>query len=209
MVAIWGGSADPRRGVPWTERTVTPLASTSKALASVAVLTLVERGLIDLDRPVAHYWPAFGQAGKSGITVDLVLSHRSGVAALDQPVTNDEAAALDPVLRRIERQRPWWPPGTRHGYHAVTYGFLLSGLVRSVTGRTVGELFAREVAEPLGATPLHRRTAGGRCRGGTDDRAVAAAGARRRGQPGLAPVRRCPWSTGGRWPITPPSAGRR
>ena len=69
VVAIWGGTADPRRGVPWTERTVTPLASTGKALASVAVLTLVERGLIDLDQPVAHYWPAFGQAGKSDIAV--------------------------------------------------------------------------------------------------------------------------------------------
>jgi CubicO group peptidase (beta-lactamase class C family) len=150
VVAIWGGMADRQQGRPWTERTVTPLASTSKALASVAVLTLVERGLVDLDQPVARYWPAFGQAGKSEIAVHLVLSHRSGVAALDQPVSNDEAAALDPVLRRLERQRPWWPPGTRHGYHAVTYGFLLSGLVRSVTGLTVGQFFAREVARPLG-----------------------------------------------------------
>jgi CubicO group peptidase (beta-lactamase class C family) len=142
--------ADPRRGARWTERTVTPLASTGKALASVALLTLVERGLVDLDQPVARYWPDFGQAGKSDIAVHLVLSHRSGVAALDDPVTNDEAAALDPVLRRLERQRPWWPPGTRHGYHAVTYGFILSGLVRSVTGQTVGRFFAAEVAEPLG-----------------------------------------------------------
>jgi CubicO group peptidase (beta-lactamase class C family) len=112
VVTIWGGVADVRRGQRWTERTVTPLASTGKALASVAVLTLVERGLIDLDRPVAHYWPAFGQAGKADIPVHRVLSHRSGVAALDEPVSNDQSAALDPVLRRLERQRPWWPPGT-------------------------------------------------------------------------------------------------
>jgi CubicO group peptidase (beta-lactamase class C family) len=77
VVAIWGGMADRQQGRPWTERTVTPLASTSKALASVAVLTLVERGLVDLDQPVARYWPAFGQAGKSEIAVHLVLSHRS------------------------------------------------------------------------------------------------------------------------------------
>ena len=149
VVAIWGGLADPPRGRPWTVRTVTPLASTGKALASVTVLTLVERGLVDLDQPVARYWPAFGQAGKADIAVHLVLSHRSGVAALDEPITNDEAAALDPVLRRLERQRPWWPPGTRHGYHAMTYGFLLSGLVRGVTGLTVGQFFAQEVARPL------------------------------------------------------------
>lgn len=115
VVEIWGGLADPRRGVAWDEHTVTPLASTGKALASVAVLLLVERGQVDLDRPVAHYWPAFGQAGKADITVDLVLSHRSGVAALDDPVSNDDAAALDPVLRRLERQRPWWPPAPGTG----------------------------------------------------------------------------------------------
>jgi CubicO group peptidase (beta-lactamase class C family) len=106
----------------------------SKALASVALLILVDRGLLDLDAPVASYWPAFGQNGKEEIPVHLVLAHRSGVAALDLPISNDQAVALDPVLRLIEQQRPWWPPGTKHGYHAVTYGFILSGLVRAVTG---------------------------------------------------------------------------
>jgi CubicO group peptidase (beta-lactamase class C family) len=112
-------------------------------------LILVDRGLLDLDEPVARYWPAFGQNGKEDIPVRLVLSHRSGVAALDAPISNDQAAALDPVLRLIEQQRPWWRPGTKHGYHAMTYGFILSGLVRAVTGRTVGQFFADEVAKPL------------------------------------------------------------
>ena len=149
VVGIWGGSADPDRAVPWTEHTVTPIGSTSKALASTAVLILVDRGLLDLDEPVANYWPAFGQNGKEEVTVRLVLSHRSGLAALDVPISNDQAAALDPVLRLIELQRPGWRPGTKHGYHAMTYGFILSGLVREVTGRTVGEFFADEVARPL------------------------------------------------------------
>jgi CubicO group peptidase (beta-lactamase class C family) len=149
VVDIWGGMADPGRGVPWAEHTVTPIGSTSKALASTAVLILVERGLLGLDEPVASYWPAFGQHHKEEIPVRLVLSHRSGVAALDAPISNDQAAALDPVLRLIEQQRPWWRPGTKHGYHAMTYGFILSGLVRAVTGRTVGEFFAAEVAKPL------------------------------------------------------------
>ena len=149
VVNIWGGSADPGRGVPWSEHTITPIGSTGKALASTALLILVDRGLVDLDEPVASYWPAFGQNGKDEIPVRLVLSHRSGVAALDVPISNDQAAALDPVLRLIEQQRPWWRPGAQHGYHAVTYGFILSGLIRAVTGRTVGEFFADEVARPL------------------------------------------------------------
>jgi CubicO group peptidase (beta-lactamase class C family) len=149
VVWIWGGSADPDRGVPWTQQTVTPIGSTSKAMASTAALILVERGLLALDEPVASYWPAFGQNGKETITVRLVLSHRSGVAALNVPISNNQAAALDPVLRLIELQRPWWRPGTKHGYHAMTYGFILSGLIRAITGRTVGEFFADEVSRPL------------------------------------------------------------
>ena len=81
VVNIWGGSADPGRGVPWSEHTITPIGSTGKALASTALLILVDRGLVDLDEPVASYWPAFGQNGKDEIPVLLVLSHRSGVAA--------------------------------------------------------------------------------------------------------------------------------
>lgn len=150
VVEIWGGHADRARTRPWERNTVTPLASTSKALATSAVLLLVDRGVIDLERPVAHYWPEFGQEGKAEIPVHLVLAHRSGLAALDGPISNDDAAALDEVLHRLERQRLWWSPGTRHGYHAVTYGYILSGLVRAVTGRTVGRYFADEIAAPLG-----------------------------------------------------------
>ena len=149
VVKIWGGWADSGRGVPWAEHTITPIGSTGKALASTAVLILVDRGLVDLDEPMASYWPAFGQNGKDEIPVRLVLSHRSGVAALDEPISNDQSAALDPVLRLNEQQRPWWQPGAKHGYHAMTYGFILSGLVRAVTGHTVGEFFADEVARPL------------------------------------------------------------
>jgi len=154
VVQIWGGWADPARRVPWTERTLTPIASATKALAAVALLVMVDRGLIDLEEPVAKYWPDFGQRGKADIPVHLVLSHRSGVAALDASVSNDQAADLDPVLRQIEQQQPWWRPGAKHGYHAVTFGFIVSGLVRAVTGRTVGQFFAEEIA-PLLDLDLH------------------------------------------------------
>lgn len=149
VVDIWGGSTDQARTRSWSQQTMTPLASVSKALAGAAVLTLVDRGLIDLDSPVAHYWQRFADNGKADITVALLLAHRSGLVALDQPISNDDAARLDPVLRRIEHQQPWWPPGSRHGYHAMTYGFLLSGLVKAVTGRSVGRYFAEEIAAPL------------------------------------------------------------
>lgn len=150
VVEIWGGHLDRERERPWTPDTVTPIASVSKTLAAAAVLLLVERGQLDLERPIAEYWPEFAQNGKAEIPVHLVLAHRSGLAALDSAVSNDDAVALDPVLRRIEQQRPWWTPGTRHGYHAVVFGYILSGLVRAVTGRTVGRYFAEEIAAPLG-----------------------------------------------------------
>lgn len=166
VVNLWGGMADPEQRRPWSAHTVTPLASTTKSLATTAILRLVDRGVIDLDAPVAQYWPEFGARGKEQIPVRWVLSHRSGVAALDTPVSNDDASALTPVLERIERQRPWWEPGRRHGYHAVTFGFILSGIALKVTGMSIGRLFAQDVAQPLdldlylGAEPgIHERVA--------------------------------------------------
>jgi CubicO group peptidase (beta-lactamase class C family) len=107
VARIWGGVADRGRGIPWSEQTLTPIASVTKALATVALLSLVDQGLIDLDKPVATYWPAFSQNGKGDIPVHLVLAQRSGVAALDTAVSNDQAAALDPVLRQIEQRVVW------------------------------------------------------------------------------------------------------
>jgi CubicO group peptidase (beta-lactamase class C family) len=150
VVHIWGGLADPERAIAWGEHTLTPIASISKALATVALLVLADQSMIDLDEPIASYWPAFARNGKSEIPVHLVLSQRSGVAALDTAISNDDAAALDPVLRLIEQQQPWWRPGTKHGYHAVTYGFIISGLIHAITGRTVGQYFAEEIATPYG-----------------------------------------------------------
>jgi CubicO group peptidase (beta-lactamase class C family) len=189
VVEIRGGLADPARGVPWAEHTITPIGSTSKALASTAVLILVDRGLLDLDEPVARYWPAFGQSGKEDIPVRLVLSHRSGVAALDAPISNDQAAALDPVLRLIEQQRPWWRPGTKHGYHAMTYGFILSGLVRAVTGRT--SVLRRRGGQTAKPRPAHRAATRQAQHCGADDRPVAAPGNSVDAESGLVSVR--PW----------------
>jgi CubicO group peptidase (beta-lactamase class C family) len=106
VVTIWGGSADPGCGVPWTEHTITPIGSTGKALASTALLILVDRGLIDLDEPVASYWPAFGQNGKAEIPVRLVLSHRSGVAALTSRSARSALTIMKSLYGTRWRTRP-------------------------------------------------------------------------------------------------------
>jgi CubicO group peptidase (beta-lactamase class C family) len=149
VVEMWGGLADPESNRTWGRETITPLASTGKTLATTCILRLIDRGLIDLDAPVATYWPAFADGGKSKITVEQILSHTSGVAALDRAISNVDAQQLDPVLRLIEAQKPFWTPGTRHGYHAITFGFLLAGLLKAVTGKRLGEFFGEEIAGPL------------------------------------------------------------
>jgi CubicO group peptidase (beta-lactamase class C family) len=111
---------------------------------------LAQRGEIDLDRPVAHYWPQFAQHGKGDITVRMILSHRAGVPVIDAPLSVDDVIAVTPAVAALEHQSPVWEPGSKHGYHAITYGFLVTEIVRRVTGRRVGPLLADEIAAPLG-----------------------------------------------------------
>lgn len=151
VVDLWGGVADPESGQPWRQDTVATIASTTKAMVAISVLTLVERGELDLDRPVADYWPAFAAEGKAEITLRMVLAHRSGVVSLEHsPVTYDGLVQGTPVFDAIASARPQWTPGTAHGYHGVTFGHLLSAVVRQVTGQTVGSYFATTIAAPLG-----------------------------------------------------------
>jgi CubicO group peptidase (beta-lactamase class C family) len=125
--------------------------STTKGVASLAVALAASRGLIDYDAKVADYWPEFAQAGKGAITVRQLLSHQAGVVAIKPPLTLADIA--DPALlsKKIAAQAPAWPPGTRHGYHAVTLGWYVSELIRQVDPqrRTVGRFFADEIAGPL------------------------------------------------------------
>ncbi|MEU6249450.1 serine hydrolase domain-containing protein [Glycomyces sp. NPDC047010] len=151
VVDLWGGTADPATGAAWTADTLAPIASTTKAMASIAVLHLVEEGRLDLDRSVAEHWPAFGANGKDAITLRQVLSHRSGVVSLEHaPVTFEGLVEGGPVFDAIASATPQWTPGTAHGYHGVTFGHLLSAVVREVTGSTIGAYFAEAVARPLG-----------------------------------------------------------
>ncbi|MGV0736947.1 serine hydrolase domain-containing protein [Mycobacterium syngnathidarum] len=151
VVNLWGGSADAAGTRPWQQDTLASVYSGSKGLASTCIHLLADRGEIDLDAPVARYWPEFGQAGKQDITIAMVLGHRSGVIGPREPMNWQQVTDWDAVCARIAAATPWWPPGSAQGYQVVTFGFILGEIVRRVTGRTIGHYLRTEVAEPLGA----------------------------------------------------------
>jgi CubicO group peptidase (beta-lactamase class C family) len=150
VVDVWAGVADSRSGRPWREDTVSVALSVTKGATALCAAILVDRGLLDLDAPVARYWPEFAAAGKQQIPVRWVMSHRAGLSAVDAELTIDEICAWEPMVRALERQAPCWEPGTAYGYHAWTYGFLVGELVRRIAGMNAGRFFAEEVAKPLG-----------------------------------------------------------
>ena len=151
VVDLWGGLADTDRGVPWAENTIVIVFSCTKGVTAVAANQLIERGALDPEQPVARYWPEFAAHGKGEIPVAWVLSHRAGLAAIDDPdLTLDDVAAWYPVVDAIAAQEPNWEPGTMHGYHARTYGWITGELIRRVTGLMPGAYVAREITTPLG-----------------------------------------------------------
>ncbi|HEX6339777.1 serine hydrolase domain-containing protein [Umezawaea sp.] len=150
VVDLWAGLADREANRPWGGSTVVQVASTTKGATAICAHLLVQRGELDLDAPVARYWPEFAAAGKERIPVRWLLSHQAGLPVLDGPLTFEQACAWDPVIRALEKQPPLWEPGTEHVYHAVTYGFLVGEVVRRISGRSLGTFFADEVARPLG-----------------------------------------------------------
>ncbi|WP_033291777.1 serine hydrolase domain-containing protein [Amycolatopsis jejuensis] len=149
VVDLWGGVADPSTGRPWQEDTVVLAMSTTKGATAICANRLAERGEIDLDAPVAEYWPEFAANGKEATKVRWLLSHQAGLPVLDGPLTLEQACEWTPVVEALAAQPPLWEPGTRHAYHAFTYGFLIGEVVRRATGRTIGQTFAEEVAVPL------------------------------------------------------------
>jgi len=151
VVDVWAGDADRAASRPWTRDTIVIVFSCTKGVTAVAANQLIEQGRLDPDAPVAEYWPEFSAAGKAEIPVAWVLSHRAGLAAIDAPdLTLDDVAAWDPVIDAIAAQEPNWEPGTKHGYHTRTYGWITGELIRRVTGAMPGEYVAEHIAGPLG-----------------------------------------------------------
>ncbi|GGJ23646.1 serine hydrolase domain-containing protein [Streptomyces brasiliensis] len=151
VVDLWAGTKDIDGAAPWEHGTAQIVRSATKGVAAAVLLLLHQRGELDLDAPVGTYWPEFKAAGKERTLVRHLLAHRAGVPVLDRPLTPEEAADPDLGAAAVAAQAPVWEPGTDHGYHAQTYSWLTGELVRRVTGRTVGEWIADEIAEPVGA----------------------------------------------------------
>ena len=150
VVDLWGGVADPATGRAWDRDTAALVFSTTKGFTAVCALLLWQRGELDLDAPVADVWPEFAAAGKGAVTTRHLLSHQAGLPAFELPITAEECNDADLVAARLAAQTPAWEPGTAHGYHALTYGWLVGEVVRRVSGRSVGHFLADEVTGPLG-----------------------------------------------------------
>jgi CubicO group peptidase (beta-lactamase class C family) len=150
-VDIWGGSRDEAHAQPWESDTITNVWSTTKTVTSLAALMLVDRGELDVDAPVARYWPEFAAAGKEGVLVRHLLSHASGVSGLDQPAVIEDLYDWDKSTARFAAQAPWWEPGTASGYHALNFGHLIGEVLRRITGSSLRQFVADEIAGPLGA----------------------------------------------------------
>jgi CubicO group peptidase (beta-lactamase class C family) len=151
VIDVWGGFCDQDRAVPWTHDTITNVWSTTKTITSLAALMLVDRGELDVDAPVARYWPEFAANGKEGVLVRHVMSYASGVSGLDQPAVVEDLYDWERSTSRFAAQAPWWEPGTASGYHALNYGHLVGEIVRRISGKTLKQFVAEEIAGPLGA----------------------------------------------------------
>jgi CubicO group peptidase (beta-lactamase class C family) len=151
VVDLAGGLRDPVSGRRYSHGTLQPVFSVTKGITALAANMLADRGQLDLDTSVASYWPEFAQAGKSHIPVRWLLTHQSGVLGLDQTISLERLLDWNLVVELLAAQAPVWKPGSKHGYHSLTYGFLAGEVVRRVTGETLGRYVAREIAGPLHA----------------------------------------------------------
>jgi len=151
VVDLWGGHRTPEGDAPWNEDTMVVVMSSTKGLAAMTLAVAKARGWLDYDAPVAAYWPEFAQNGKAGVTVRQLLGHEAGLVLLDEKLTIEKLRDMDYMARLLARQKPAWPPGTRHGYHTMTLGLYMQELIRRVdpARRTLGRYFQDEIAVPL------------------------------------------------------------
>lgn len=148
---LWGGYTDPGRTTPWTRDTIVNVWSTTKTMVFLVMLMLSDRGELDFDQPVATYWPEFAARGKSDIKVHHLMNHTAGLSGFSPAIALKDLADWELCVRDLADAEPWWSSRSQSGYHAITQGYLLGEVVRRVTGATVGQYFAEEVARVLGA----------------------------------------------------------
>ncbi len=151
VVDHWGGWADEARTRAWEQDTIVNVYSTTKTMTALTALLLADRGVIDFDQRVAHYWPEFAANGKADVRVSHLMSHSAGLSGWAEPITKDDLYDWDKACALLAAQAPFWEPGTKPGYHAVTQGYLVGEVIRRATGKSVGTVFREEIAAPLGA----------------------------------------------------------
>ncbi|HEY3887738.1 MAG TPA: serine hydrolase domain-containing protein [Caulobacteraceae bacterium] len=151
VVDLWAGHADLAKTRPWRRDTLANVYSSTKGVAAACTTLLHSRGRLDYDKPVAHYWPEFAQAGKGEITVGLLLSHQAGLSGLRAPCSIEDLYDWDLMAERLAAEAPLWAPGSVAGYHAITWGFLIGELVRRIDGRSIGAYLRDELCAPLEA----------------------------------------------------------
>ena len=151
VVDLWGGHLEFDRKDEWQRDTLVNVYSTTKGMTAICAHRLIEQGKLDVDAPVAQYWPEFARAGKQDLPVRWLLSHQAGLPALREPLPKGALYDWDVMTSALAEQEPWWKPGTKHGYHAITFGYLVGEVVRRVSGQSLGTYFREQVAEPLGA----------------------------------------------------------
>jgi CubicO group peptidase (beta-lactamase class C family) len=151
VVDLWGGQHAAEDDTPWEKDTIVNVWSSTKTMAAMSVLLLADRGEIALEDKAARYWPEFASEGKEDVTIAHFLSHQAGLSGMDVEASGEAFYDWEWMISKLAAQRPWWEPGTKSGYHALTQGYLLGEIVRRVTGQTPGAFFKSEIAEPLGA----------------------------------------------------------
>jgi CubicO group peptidase (beta-lactamase class C family) len=150
VVDLWGGHLDHVATKPWQRDNIVNVWSTTKGLTAICAHRLAGEGRLDFDAPVAKYWPEFAAGGKAAVPVSYLLNHKAGLAAIRAPLRNEDLFSWEVVTRELARQEPWWTPGTKHGYHAITFGWLVGEVVRRISGKSLGTYFRDEIAGPLG-----------------------------------------------------------
>ena len=149
VIDLWGGHQDKERNEAWRKDTIVNVFSTTKGIAAICLLQLIEKGELDLEKPVSNYWPEFGQNGKETIPVKYLFCHKSGLCGIREPLISGSFSNWELICNELAKQKPLWEPGTAHGYHAVTYGHLVGEVLRRIDGRTIGQYFKEEIYDPL------------------------------------------------------------
>ena len=148
-LSVWGGYTDPENTLPWQQDTLTCTFSACKPLTAVIILQLVEQGLLELNNPIANYWPAFAANGKAQITTLQVLSHSCGLPAFKQAIADDDLYNWQAMVKHVEQMEPWWPAGTKQGYKPFTFGWILGELIRIITGKMPAQAIRDSICTPL------------------------------------------------------------